>query len=389
MKQQHTSMLAVVLAGAVVGALLGALIVWLIKMANPESFLNPDQNDVEGWVRKNNEKIRLKIDNELSRCRIVPGRGRGIVMCAGGKYLVHAYASLMTVRTFGCQLPVEIFYADKDEITGKAVAMFERDIGDVTFIDASQSNVGVQPTQLRGWEIKSYSLLLTSFDEILFLDADCGVMENPEVLFDEPGYHKYGNMFWPDYQYSNQLIRECLGRNFGPKYSPGFETESGQIVLRKTRCEKALVYTWLLNMHQSVFYKLYHGDKDLFRLGFNMAGTPFNQIKPVPGIVGFKDPHYGTILHAMVQKKPNGRPLFVHRTQKKYTMMKRHIWDDYVPISKHKNPVPPLVIYHYGFASCAEPYCQQRRTPPERMKKAGLIIDEAEMFAEEYLVMKI
>ena len=70
-------------------------------------------------------------------------------------------------------------------------------------------------------------------------------------------------------------------------------------------------------------------------------------------------------------------------------MMKRYDWDDYVPIVDDRNPIPPLVVFHTGFATCAEPYCKERRDPPARMKHAGRVIDEAEMFAEEYLVMKI
>jgi alpha 1,2-mannosyltransferase len=350
--------------------------------------------NVSRWVKKNAETLRKELDKEATVVlpQVPKGKGRGIVICAGGKYLIHAYASLLTVRKVGCLLPIEIFYAGSEELgkdPQRTRLLFETDIGDVTFIDTTTKDLGIPPTKLRGFEIKSYALLLTSFDDILFLDADCAVLQDPEGLFDNHIVKRFGNLFWPDYPYSDALIHESLGDHFGPPHPPGFETESGQIVLHKNRCVKGLVYAWLLNKHQDIFYKLYYGDKDLFRLGFNMAGLPFSQVPHPPGILGFYHPRYGTILHAMVQKHPDESPLFVHRTQKKATSFKRYIWDVYIPVSRLDNDKNPIILgYNFGM-TCGEPYCQERQRPTGRMLEFGRLIEEAESFVEQHLALSI
>lgn len=350
--------------------------------------------NMDVWVRTNAERLRQELDKEYAvvRPNVSLGKGRGIVMCAGGKYLVHAYASLLSVRKAGSTLPVELFYAGPEELGkdhDKTRQLFETDIGNVTFIDTASKDLGICPTKLRGFEIKSYALLLTSFDDILFLDADCAVLQDVEGLFDDRMVKGYGNLFWPDYPYSDALIHPSLGHHFGPQYPPGHETESGQIILQKNRCIDGLVYTWLLNKHQDVFYKLYYGDKDLFRLGFNMAGLLFCQVRHSPGILGFYHPR-ATVLHAMVQKHPDGTPLFIHRTQKKATSFKTYIWDAYIPVSNEVvHSSPPIIIGHHYGISCGYPYCDERTKPTNKMLELGRLIEEAENYVEYHLELKI
>lgn len=52
---------------------------------------------------------------------------------------------------------------------------------------------------LCGWELKPYAALHSPFAEVLFLDADNGVVRDPTYLFDEPESLRTGAVFWPDY----------------------------------------------------------------------------------------------------------------------------------------------------------------------------------------------
>lgn len=211
-------------------------------------------------------------------------------MCAGGKYLAEAYASLVALRKSGCALSVCIVHADAAEVSAKDTARFHRAFGEsVSFVDASSYNLGVDPTTLRGFELKAYALLLVPFEHVLLLDADCAPLCNdPSFLFHDPAYKAYGNIFWPDYQIHQDLVRPWMVPAFAQPVPPGFETESGQLVVNTRRCRKALVYAWLLNKHSDIFYKHYYGDKDLYRIGFLMAGLPFFQVRFSPGILGYQ-----------------------------------------------------------------------------------------------------
>jgi Mannosyltransferase putative len=277
-------------------------------------------------------RFRAQIDAEaalvLSRIPPKAPGSRGIVMCAGGTYLSEAYASLRQVRKVGCTLPVDLVHVGPEEFPEAARRVFEQEIGNVRFVDAAAADLGVPPTNLKGFEIKSYALLLTRFDRVLFLDADSAPLRDPTPLLDA-----YDQLFWPDYSVSDALVRPAWAcGHFADPIPPGPETESGQFVVHVNRYLHGLVYAWLLNKHQDVFYKHYYGDKDLFRLGFLMAGLPFRQAACMPGLVGNALPSGHPLLCAMVQHAPDGTPLFAHRTMHKRLRKdgKSPSWDLYV-----------------------------------------------------------
>ena len=259
--------------------------------------------------------------------------GRGIVICAGGKTLMTcAFATVAQIRRVGCTLPIEIFYAGPDELGPGYEEAFE-EFGGVKFVDATTVLPWPchKPTNLRGFSIKPYALVLTRFREALMLDADCAPLRDPEFLFETPEFKKYGNIFWPDYWVSPELVRPLVAREFGlPQEPGGFETESGQVLVDTTRCGDALKWTWILNNHSDVFYQIYYGDKDLYRIGFRLANTPFYQVKFSPGMLGqVRGDRF--VLDTMLQKSPDGKPLFAHRTMGK-RLRDKLTWTTYNPI---------------------------------------------------------
>lgn len=245
--------------------------------------------------------------------------GRGIVICAGGKTLMTcAFATVSAVRRVGCTLPVEIFYAGPEELGPGYEEAFE-EFGGVKFVDALSILPWPchKPTNLRGFSIKPYALVLTSFREALMIDADCAPLRDPTFMFGTPEFKKYGNVFWPDYWTSTELVRPLVAREFGLLQEPrGFETESGQVLVDTVKCGDALKWAWILNNHHDVFYQTYYGDKDLYRIGFLLAKTPFYQVPHSPGMLGqVRGGRF--VLDTMLQKSPNGKPLFAHRTMGK------------------------------------------------------------------------
>lgn len=303
------------------------------------------------------EIFRAMLDDEIAECSMPPGEGRGLVMCAGGEvYLKHALESLLFIRHMGCTLPVEIVHADADEVPERWKSVLQAKVGNVRFIDASAVRIcpSRPPTKLRGYEIKAYAPLLSSFDEILLLDADCTALEDPAILFDDPAYKRYGNLFWPDVRRHNSLLRPWMIGPFGPRIEEDWETESGQMVVSRSRCERALLYAWLLNSHPDIVYatrlvqndqRRYWGDKDLFRVGFNMAGTPYTLVSIAVGTV-FSN---GTGA-AFVQKAPgDGRPMFLHRYNEKRAGKHRYEWYEPVCTSRARASVPTEVIAFQEF----------------------------------------
>jgi alpha 1,3-mannosyltransferase len=52
--------------------------------------------------------------------------------------------------------------------------------------------------RLAGWAAKPFAILVSSFREVIFIDADSLFFKNPEVLFDDPDYKDTGALFFRD-----------------------------------------------------------------------------------------------------------------------------------------------------------------------------------------------
>jgi hypothetical protein len=130
--------------------------------------------------------------------------GRGIVICAGGAtYFANAWVCINMLRMHRCHLPIELWHLGRGEFDTRMEALVAP-LG-VRCVNARETMDRHPMRNPLGWELKSYAIVHSRFEEVLFLDADNVPVSNPEFLFDSPEYHSSGAIFWPDYQ--------RLGRN--------------------------------------------------------------------------------------------------------------------------------------------------------------------------------
>ena len=66
--------------------------------------------------------------------------------------------------------------------------------------------------RLAGWAAKPFAILLSSFREVLFIDADALFFKNPEMLFEDPGYQETGALFFKDRVILPEFRRDLLYR---------------------------------------------------------------------------------------------------------------------------------------------------------------------------------
>jgi hypothetical protein len=116
--------------------------------------------------------------------------GRGIVICAGNEYMLNAFVAVSLLRYRGCSMPIEVWYMGEQE----RVPYIEPHLTalGVTMVDAGRV--------MRGWQLKPYAVINSSFREVLLLDADNVVTRDPEYLFSTKQYRNSGAIFWPDIQ---------------------------------------------------------------------------------------------------------------------------------------------------------------------------------------------
>ena len=242
--------------------------------------------------------------------------GRGIVICGGGaKYFPCVYVLVRLLRHLGCGLPVEVWHLGEQEMSPPMRGLLAAH--GVVCVDALAMRRVHPARRLNGWELKCYALLHSAFAEVLLLDADNCPVREPAFLFDMPEYREHGAVFWPDFWRFRKGDAVWTAAGIPPrKAREAWQFESGQILVDKARCWRALSVAMHLNEHSDWWYRLLHGDKDTFFLAWAKLGQryamPPHPVRPLEG--------------TMLQHDFSGKLLFQHRNFGKWTLENnRHI----------------------------------------------------------------
>lgn len=164
---------------------------------------------------------------------------------------------MMNPGQLGCTLPVEVMYLGDSDLSEDYRAELES-IGGVVTRDVSQM-VNDEGWKLAGWAIKPFAMLLSSFREVIFIDADSAFFQNPEVLFEDPAYQKTGALFFKDRLFMPELrkrwVQQVLPKPFSSQVKQNrFWTgesshmqESGVVVVDKWQHFMALLLVTRMN----------------------------------------------------------------------------------------------------------------------------------------------
>ena len=161
--------------------------------------------------------------------------GRGIVMLAGGQYSAFAATGLGMLREIGSRLPVEVWMKDeRDEKAGWCNEIMQE--GMVCRLLSDYMDVS---SLEHGYQLKINSILFSSFEQILFLDADNVPVRNPDPIFDSTNFKDTGVILWPDYWHhtGSPLLPFEVGLSEGVSemLRQDQTAESGQLVWDKKR----------------------------------------------------------------------------------------------------------------------------------------------------------
>jgi hypothetical protein len=251
--------------------------------------------------------------------------GNGIVIAAGGPYVPSAYVVIRMLRELGTKLPIEIWYAGGDEIPAWAKPAFEA--WDVTLHDVMDFCPGRSLAQMRGWPIKPAAIMHSGLRNVLFIDADCFPLRNPEFLFKSPEFHKYAAVFWPDYVFHRMVEGSAIWTLTGLAHRGDTEFESGLVLVDKQSCWRELCLSDWFNAHSGFWYNYVLGDKDTYYLSWRKLGRDYCLAPPCKRYRAIVQRHYWT----------DGAPLADHRTgTSKYRL----------PVRKGPFPIH-LTPYHW------------------------------------------
>ena len=239
--------------------------------------------------------------------------GRGIVICAGGRrYLPCAWVGIHRLRSAGCRLPIELWHLGQREMDGGIKAALGP-LG-VRCVDALKVRAKHPARILNGWELKAYAILHSAFREVLLLDADNVVVVDPEFLFDTPEFRAAGAIFWPDRELTRNQKTLPAWRSCGLRQPREREFETGQLVVDKARCWRALCLTMWFNENSDFYYQYVHGDKETFHLAFRKLRQGYALVpKPLESLRG-----------TMCQHDFQGRRIFQHRSGAKWKLFSKN-----------------------------------------------------------------
>lgn len=131
-------------------------------------------------------------------------KGDGIVYLAGGKYNQLALLSIKVLRENGSRLPVEVIipkHEDYDEqfcnrilpnLNGKCKLM--SDYIPKSYYERVIKNGG----PATGYQMKNVAIFISSFERVLYLDADNIPIKNPDILFVNKPFINKHLVIWPD-----------------------------------------------------------------------------------------------------------------------------------------------------------------------------------------------
>jgi len=206
--------------------------------------------------------------------------GQGIVVTGGGKYFVSAYVTIRVIRHVGCTLPIELWHLD-GEMDDEMIEMVGEHGG--TCHNASELARGTGyflDHWWKGWQLKAFALLHSSFREVLMLDADSYPVKDPSFVFDWLPYKETGAIIWPDVGSSARLFPPLAARVLGvPQFTEG-AAESGQLVANKEQTWQALNLAKHFNADADYTYHIVYGDKDTFPAAMHRIGLPYSRMSP-------------------------------------------------------------------------------------------------------------
>jgi alpha 1,2-mannosyltransferase len=222
-------------------------------------------------------------------------RTRGIVTSAGRAYFPVFLVSLIMLRRNGSALPVEIFLSTESEYESQACSTTFPALNAKCLILSTFLTNPTPNFSMENYQIKIFAILFSSFEEVLFLDADNFPVHPPEQLFTSEPFISNHLILWPDY--------------WTPTFSPYFTNisslppsilssrpaiEAGQILVSKPKHVRTLMLAAYYNAYSEYVYHLItqggpgEGDKDTFAAAALVLNASFYTVRHAPVPLGMR-----------------------------------------------------------------------------------------------------
>jgi hypothetical protein len=282
-------------------------------------FLDISEAQITELTKKHDQ---LKIDINRLDYPTDTFQGKGIVMIGGGSFMGTAVTSIRALRETGSKLPLELMLTTHEEYDKDVCEILLPKLGAKCLI--MEEIIGTEnfkALNLQKYELKVLGLFLSTFEEVLLLDADNIAIKSPDYILESTPYKQTGYIIWPDfwrqtispyfYQIAGIDIGEPIRKDGVPPQEPSrarnasqladlegaipdSTCEAGQLAINKKLHHRALLATVYYNLYGFKYYywllgqgAVGVGDKDTFIAGLTLFKEPFYFVKTRPLLYGY------------------------------------------------------------------------------------------------------
>ncbi|KAH5571103.1 hypothetical protein HBI24_217740 [Parastagonospora nodorum] len=212
----------------------------------------------------------------------------GIVTATDSEQLPVFLVSLRMLRRTGCSLPMEVFVDDW--------TVRDRTTCDIILPSLNARCISLSEGYTQSLNITSQyrsqdnilAIMLSTFQDVLYLDADAFPVYDPTVLFTTPPYTTHGLVTWPSF----------FGITTSPHYyhiagvpvepvSTRYSTDSSQIMLNKNMHQESLLMMVYYNYYgPDYYYPLSSRHQETFIQAALATGLPWYQVRTAPKALG-------------------------------------------------------------------------------------------------------
>lgn len=272
-----------------------------IDASSPDPLSEPDGARNQGFAKEadiiKTHLSALKIMSERTY-EAPPLKGRGVVLCGGGKYWPGIVVAAKLLAKLSPDLPIQVWYRGNDEPVDAADIA---GMSNITLVNAYEVAVKHPCRILRGWESKLFALKHCGFETALYLDADAYCVADPTPLLELA--EKESFVFWSDLAGNYKTVK---WPEVWPQGDAGIPAiQGGQLAMHLPSIWKEIELAHWMNQHSDFYYQHMYGDQDTWRVAFAITGKPVKCLGPAPwDSIAFVCPL-------------NNKPLIVHRCQGK------------------------------------------------------------------------
>lgn len=287
--------------------------------------------------------------------------GTGIAIVGGAKFMPIAMSGVRMLRRINQDIPVEVFVATQEEydkdLCEKVLPLMN---AKCTILENAIGKSVFENFAIKGYQYKALALLVSSFENVLLLDADNIPIRDPQIAFDSDPFKAEGYVLWPDFwaRTTAPAFYDIAGVKLGDRIRgdlsvkehiplhhlagsmPFVSTESGQLLVSKRRHFRSLLLATYYNLYgYGVYYPLLsqgamgEGDKETFVAAATVLNESAYYMNEGVRPGGYHGPNrfYGmTMLQGnpqddyeknIIGSRKSVRPLFMHNHMNKLDPM--------------------------------------------------------------------